>query len=55
MCRVAGSRLFRNMGYEELSQAGLSLALDDIDRTAELIDEVVSQLSVCVLQPQEQA
>jgi len=55
MCRVAGSRLFKNMGYSELSQAGLSLALDDIDRTAELIDEILPPPPVGVLQRREQA
>ena len=55
MCRVAGSRIFKNTGYSELNEAGLSLALDDIDRTAELIDEILPQPPVPVLQGQEQA
>jgi len=55
MCRVAGSHLFRNMGYSELSEAGLSLALDDIDNTVELIDKILPPSPIPVLQAQEQA
>ncbi|HIE17009.1 MAG TPA: hypothetical protein EYP71_02310 [Dehalococcoidia bacterium] len=43
MARVAGQRLFRGMGRAELKQLGLSLALDSLDKTLELVKEVVAQ------------
>lgn len=49
MCYVAGSRMFRDMGYSELIGAGLSLALDDIDITGELVDKALDELPVNVL------
>jgi len=42
MCWVAGRRLFRDMGYAELSEAGLSLSLCDIEETASLVAAVTS-------------
>lgn len=39
---MAGRRLFRGMGYSELSQAGLSLSLCDIEETASLVAAVTS-------------
>lgn len=42
MCRVAGNRLFRGLGYSELNGVGLSLGLDGIDETAKLIDSVTA-------------
>lgn len=42
MCWVAGRRLFRDMGYAELSQVGLSLSLCDIEETASLVAAVTS-------------
>jgi hypothetical protein len=46
MCWVAGRRLFRGMGYTELSQAGLSLSLCDIDKTVSLVEAVNSANSL---------
>lgn len=43
MARVAGQRLFKGMGRAELKQLGLSLALDSLDKTLELVKEVVAQ------------
>ena len=40
MCWVAGHRLFRSMGYEELSKVGLSLGINGIDDAVALIEEV---------------
>jgi hypothetical protein len=40
MCWVAGRRLFHGMGYTELSRAGISLSLYDIEKTINLVDSV---------------
>jgi hypothetical protein len=42
MCRVAGQRLFRGLGYNELKKLGLSFSLSSIDDTIRLVDAVVS-------------
>jgi hypothetical protein len=42
MALVAGQRLFKGLGRVELEQLGLSLALDSLDRTLELVRRVVS-------------
>ena len=42
MCRVAGNRSFRGLGYSELNGVGLSLGLDGIEETAKLIDSVTA-------------
>ena len=42
MCRVAGQRLFRGLGYTDLRKLGLSFGLIDIDDTIRLVDAVVS-------------
>ena len=42
MCWVAGRRLFRNMGYDELEKAGLCLSLSEIDETIRLVNAVTS-------------
>jgi hypothetical protein len=39
MCRVARSRAFRGMGYTELSDAGVSLAITGLDRMCQLLDQ----------------
>jgi hypothetical protein len=44
MALVAGQRLFKGLGRVELEQLGLSLALDSLDRTLELVRRVVSQV-----------
>ena len=43
MARVAGQRLFKGLGRAELEQLGLSLALDSVDRTLELVKHVISE------------
>jgi len=43
MCRVAGRRLFKGMGYDELRKLGLSLSLTDIEKTVRMIDAVASE------------
>lgn len=42
MALVAGQRLFNGLGRAELEQLGLSLALDSLDRTLELVRQVVN-------------
>jgi hypothetical protein len=42
MCWVAGRRLFRNMGYEELEKVGLGLCLGDIEKTIRMVNTVTS-------------
>jgi len=43
MALVAGQHLYKGLGRTELEQLGLSLALDSLDRTLELVRRVVSQ------------
>jgi len=43
MCWVAGRRLFRGLGYNELKNRGLSLSLTKIEDTVRLIDMVTAQ------------
>jgi hypothetical protein len=40
MCYVAGNRLYRGLGYEELAQAGLDFTLGGLGRTSRLVNEV---------------
>ena len=37
MARVAGQRLFRGLGYTELKKLGLSLSLNGLDETIQLV------------------
>ncbi len=37
MARVAGQRLYLGLGYAELRKMGLSLSLDSVDRTIDLV------------------
>jgi hypothetical protein len=43
MASVAGQRLFRGLGRTELKQLGLSLALDSLDETLELVKQAIAQ------------
>jgi hypothetical protein len=43
MAMVAGQRLFNGLGRAELKQLGLSLALDSVDRTLELVKQAIAQ------------
>lgn len=45
MCWVAGRRLFRGLGYEELSREGLSLGLAGLPQLRRLVEEVSTRLS----------
>ena len=42
MCRVAGQRLFRGLGYGELREMGLSLSLNNIDDTVKMVDDITT-------------
>lgn len=43
MSRVAGQRLFRGLGYDELRKLGLSLSLTKIEDTIKMVDTVLSE------------
>jgi len=43
MCRVAGRRLFKGIGYDELRRLGLSLSLTDIEDTIKMVDTVAAE------------
>src|SRR5512138_856684 len=40
MCYVAGNRLYRGLGCEERSEAGLDFTLGGLGRTSRLVNEV---------------
>jgi len=40
---VAGQHLFNGLGRTELKQLGLSLALDSVDRTLEIVKQAIAQ------------
>lgn len=44
MCFVAGKRLYRGLGYEELKEAGLDFTLAGLARTSRLTFEVTKRL-----------
>lgn len=50
MCFVAGNRLFRGLGYDELKEAGLDLTLAGMGRTSRLATEVTRQIRRTPLQ-----
>lgn len=41
MCYVASNRLYRGLGYEELREVGLDLALSGLVKTSRIVNEVV--------------
>ena len=43
MARVAGQRLFRGLGYMELKKLGLSLRLNGLDETIQLVKQATAQ------------
>ena len=43
MCRVSGQRLFRGLGYSELSKLGLSFSLNRIEDTLRIVHAVMAQ------------
>jgi hypothetical protein len=44
MCFVAGKRLYRGLGYDELKEAGLDFTLAGLARTSRLTNEVTRRL-----------
>jgi hypothetical protein len=42
MCWVAGRRLFRGLGYDELRKVGISLSLTKIEDTIRMVDAVTA-------------
>ena len=46
MCYVASNRLYRGLGYEELREVGLDLALSGLVKTSRIANEVVRQLRI---------
>ena len=44
MCYVAGNRLYRGLGYEELREAGLDLTLTGLPQTSRLASEVTRRM-----------
>jgi len=45
MCWVAGHKLFRGMGYDELSKVGMSLGISGMDDTIALLEGINSPSS----------
>ena len=43
MARAAGQRLFRGLGHAELRQMGLSLNLDSLDETIQIVKQAIGQ------------
>jgi len=43
MAVVAGQKLFNGLGHDELKQMGLSLRVSNLDRTIQLVKQVISQ------------
>lgn len=50
MCFVAGNRIYKGLGYAELSEAGLDLTLAGMTRTTRLAREVTRQMKRAPLQ-----
>jgi hypothetical protein len=46
MCYVASNRLYRGLGYEELREVGLDLALSGLVKTSRIATEVVRQVRI---------
>ena len=46
MCYVASNRLYRGLGYEELRELGLDLALSGLVKTSRIANEVVRQAHI---------
>jgi hypothetical protein len=51
MCFVAGNRLYRGLGYEELTEAGLDFTLGGLGKTSRLVSEVTRRTRRGVLAP----
>ena len=46
MCYVASNKLYRGLGYEELRELGLDLALTGLVKTSRIANEVARQVRV---------
>jgi hypothetical protein len=46
MCYVASNKLYRGLGYEELRELGLDLALSGLVKTSRIANEVVRQVRI---------
>jgi hypothetical protein len=46
MCYVASNKLYRGLGYEELREVGLDLALSGLVKTSRIANEVVRQVRI---------
>ena len=46
MCYVASNKLYRGLGYEELREVGLDLALSGLVKTSRITNEVVRQVRI---------
>jgi hypothetical protein len=44
MCYVAGNRLYKGLGYEELKEAGLDFTLVGLAKTSRLANEVTRRM-----------
>ena len=45
MCYVAGNRLYRGLGYEELRDVGLDFTLGELGKTSRVVNEVTRRYS----------
>jgi hypothetical protein len=43
MATVAGQRLFKGLGYEELKQLGFSLSISNLDNLIRFVEQITSQ------------
>jgi hypothetical protein len=46
MCYVASNKLYRGLGYEELREVGLDLALSGLVKTSRIVNEVARQVRI---------
>jgi hypothetical protein len=46
MCYVASNKLYRGLGYEELREVGLDLALSGLVKTSRIANEVARQVRI---------
>jgi hypothetical protein len=46
MCYVASNKLYRGLGYEELREVGLDLALSGLVKTSRIANDVIRQVRV---------
>jgi hypothetical protein len=51
MCYVASNKLYRGLGYEELREVGLDLALSGLVKTSRIVNEVARQVRIGDRQP----